>query len=337
MEQSHCQRVLGKTIDTLQYKDVVKYFKSPRKESETLEFKSYDLKDVKDSKEHERKVYETICAFLNSSGGLLIWGAPAGIKVSGEDEKTFSGELIHVKNDLEPDMLTDRINGRITPTPPIIRHTKLKGEGKQVYVIEVDKSSYAPHQIDGTYFVRLFGQTRKAPHYMVEAMMRRIVYPELRAGFRVLSVSSEGGGKTINFRVGVSNQSRLQNEHDLIVAVTAYGGMFEHNVHDIHHTRTLHMNNQRMIKKTSLLTLHHGHIHIEQDSIKLPSSYFQDEVKIDVAVGGRLSPWRVSTYLVDPLIGVSDYKKYVRKIVDNILVADLEENELLESEWSKYS
>ena len=182
---SHCKRVFGKTIEHLTYTDVARYFIKPRKENETIEFKSYGPKDSKKPGEHERAVYEGLCAMLNSNGGMIIWGAPEGRKLEGENEKVFVGGLTSVQNDVEPDMLTDRITGRITPVPQNFRHRRLKKGTNQVYVFEVEKSEYGPHQLEGTYFIRLFGQTRKAPNYVVEALMRRVTYPDLRVGLRI--------------------------------------------------------------------------------------------------------------------------------------------------------
>lgn len=335
MEQSYCERVFGKTIHLLEYDDVVQYFSSARKESEVLEFKSFGDQGTKDPKEHERKMYETICAMLNSSGGLIIWGAPIGTRVNGEEEKSFSGELTHVVNDIEPDTLTDRINNRIRPTPSLVRHQRLIGP-KRIYVFEVDRSLYAPHEFDGTYFVRLFGQTRKAPHYLVEALMRRISFPDLRVGLRIMNVAPQGAGKLVQFRIGVVNRSRLQNERDLLVSVTVHGGQFENNLYDTKGMRSLHLGGQRMVKKASLLTLHHGHLHMEQDSFLISGPSVDRMVKIEVAVGGRFSPWKVSAYLLDPVYGVEGYEKYLVKQLDNVLVAELEDNNLLDAEWRKF-
>lgn len=166
--------------------------------------------------------------------------------------------------------------------------------------------------------------------------MRRISFPDLRVGLRIMNVAPQGAGKLVQFRVGVVNRSRLQNERDLLVAVTVHGGHFENNLYDTKGMRSLHLGGQRMVKKASLLTLHHGHLHMEQDSFLILGPSVDRMVKIEVAVGGRFSPWKVSAYLLDPVYGVEGYEKYLVKQLDNVLVAELEDNNLLDAEWRKF-
>jgi predicted HTH transcriptional regulator len=66
------------TLTDLKAEDLRRYFSEPKEESDKLEFKSFPLIAGKHdhSGEREKAVLRTICAFLNTEGGILIWGAP---------------------------------------------------------------------------------------------------------------------------------------------------------------------------------------------------------------------------------------------------------------------
>ena len=80
----------GKSLRELIYTDIEDYFRQPREETTTIEFKSYNKQHgtVESSLEG---IVKGICAFLNSEGGLLIWGAPNGEMQKGRKEKVFRG------------------------------------------------------------------------------------------------------------------------------------------------------------------------------------------------------------------------------------------------------
>src|SRR5258706_13008361 len=71
--------LLGKEPGALSYADIEEYFKTERIESDSIEFKSFN------PGEHENTAIDllcrAICGFLNSDGGIVIWGAPKETKI----------------------------------------------------------------------------------------------------------------------------------------------------------------------------------------------------------------------------------------------------------------
>ncbi|MNK82667.1 Divergent AAA domain protein [compost metagenome] len=65
----------GKDLEALTQNDLTDYFSTVKEESDKIEFKAYHQQYGNFNKNIEG-VIRGICAFLNSNGGLLIWGAP---------------------------------------------------------------------------------------------------------------------------------------------------------------------------------------------------------------------------------------------------------------------
>lgn len=87
----YCTAHFGKKLEDLTFHDIENFFSVERVETDQLEFKSINLKGGLDEK--FPGIQKTVGAFLNSSGGLLIWGAPDGKLTSGKKEKAFVGSL----------------------------------------------------------------------------------------------------------------------------------------------------------------------------------------------------------------------------------------------------
>ena len=114
---------------------------------------------------------------MNSEGGLIIWGSPIGEYSDGSKEKVFEGALSPLDISLTKDSFINKVTDQITPSPRGIKFYKYSNNGKHVYLIEVEKSNFSPHQFEHNYFMRIDGQTKIAPHHYVEALF-------FRAGFR---------------------------------------------------------------------------------------------------------------------------------------------------------
>lgn len=184
------KNLFDKEIHDLTISDIENFFYKEQVENDKLEFKSAvdgnsttGRPQVKES-EVLKKIMNTICGFLNSEGGVLIWGAPEGqLPVAGGNEKIHKGNLTPVKMILEKDQLINKLSDIINPTPNKIRFNSFAVTQGYVYVFEVEKSEYAPHQIDGTYYLRLDAQTRPAPHQYVEALIKKARVANLEMEF----------------------------------------------------------------------------------------------------------------------------------------------------------
>jgi hypothetical protein len=194
----------------LKYTDVEKYFESPKTENNHVEFKSYSPSSGSTLPD---KIYKTICAMLNSDGGLVIWGAPREPK----NDNFCVGELAPITTHIPNDDLIRTISDSIIPAPRGVQIFPVRNEDgtKYVYVIEIQKSEYRPHQYNNAYHMRLDGQTKHAPHHYVEALFKQIRFPDLRASIKFLTAVHINKGVArirLDFRVIVKNNSPLQNE-----------------------------------------------------------------------------------------------------------------------------
>jgi len=110
----------------------------------------------------------SIVGFLNTDGGLLIIGTPRQDSRTNQftDDSTFHSYM-------EKDHLRDRLIGSIQPLPSGVQIETVKKDGKDdhcVTLVDVPQSEYPPHQSQGTYYVRVDGANKPAPHGLVEAL-----------------------------------------------------------------------------------------------------------------------------------------------------------------------
>jgi len=158
------ERYFGKPSDQIIYSDVEHFFEEEKEESDKIEFKAFHNPD-ESFKEKQNGILRSICAFLNSSGGIIIWGAPIGQFIEGKKEKVFQGNLSPSDNLIEKDSFINKITDSITPAPNKIKFIRLTHELNYLYLFEVEESEYSPHQFRNIYYMRIDGQTRPAPHH----------------------------------------------------------------------------------------------------------------------------------------------------------------------------
>ncbi len=212
---SYIEMLFGKkNIADLNFEDVQNFFSQDREETDKIEFKSFHSVDLNDKQLHESKngVLRAICAFLNSEGGVVIWGAPNGEKKSGRKEKIYKGEPTLCRLLYEKDSFISIIANKITPSPRGILFHKIERNGLYVYVIEVQRSDYAPHQFEDVYWMRMDGQTHAAPHHYIEALFKKISFPNIEAFLRMDVFRTGKLNSVLDCRIIFRNQSPYQND-----------------------------------------------------------------------------------------------------------------------------
>jgi hypothetical protein len=212
--------ILGKEIEELELNDIINYFQSPKEESDVIEYKSFYEKNQDNFKHKENAVLKTICGFLNSKGGLLIWGAPKENKNS--DINIYEGELSPVQKEIDRDNFINKVVQKIQPVPSNIKFFKIKiTDNEFVYIIEVAESFYKPHQFDSRFWMRNDGQTNVAPYHYVEALFKRISYPNLSATIRITQkeILIHNEKYRLRYSVILKNLSFYQNETNPILSV----------------------------------------------------------------------------------------------------------------------
>ncbi len=233
----------NKDLQDITKNDVDHFFENEREESDTLEFKSFSDRDQRNAKESEFGILRTIDAFLNSNGGILIWGAPMeSLDASlspGKKRKIYKGtDYGIVKIFYEKDSFISKCITRITPAPINLHFKRIEVSDGYLYLIEVNKSPYAPHQFDNTYYMRLDGQTIPAPHHYIEALFKRITFPVLHGVLTIKAITFNANTYMkvrtipyphylIEFLFKISNKSKLQNEHEIYYQLYTNAGHFQ--------------------------------------------------------------------------------------------------------------
>jgi hypothetical protein len=296
---NYSQLYFAKPLEELTWADVELFFANGRNENDRLEFKSYE----KSNESPEKKlntVIRSICAFLNSEGRIVIWGAPKGTTPTGSKEEVFTGALCPVPEKYEKDRLISKVSDSITPMPVGIKVQILENEGVYVYVFEVQQSIYSPHQYLNTYWARLDGQTKPAPHYLVEALFRKITYPNLTGYLRFNHVNNSHSQYILNVSVAIFNDSVLQNEENVSFMLFCEEGIF--NEAEKSETVILDMHKHRLIIQEKDSILHFGAPFLFTTNIVITQaklSNANDRVHILLTFGGKKSPLKNSDYSLD--------------------------------------
>lgn len=342
---NYLEILLGKEGQKLSYADIEAFFSIERSESDVLEFKSFKQEGGMDSK--FESIFKAVCAFLNSEGGVLIWGAPAEQPVNGS--KVCMGNLSPVNQKFEKDMLISKISGNIVPIPNGIRVFPLQKGNEFVYVIEVQKSDYSPHQTRDKYYMRLDGQNKPAPHYFVESLFKRIRFPNIGGYLKFVNVQkyihvspySRRKQEVIRLLVHVFliNHSPLLNEENVKFSLISSNGEVR-NLNDVNDLE-ISEDGSEIKQENAVSILHYG----EGPFIELEIFYNEDflinsnyQTDLLLFFGGKFSPMRNSSYRLS-LSSVNgaqsghlimDANPLVRKKSENMLVAD--QNKMSEAE-----
>jgi hypothetical protein len=299
-----CTSYFGKPLTALTYQDTAAFFIEPRVEGTAFEFKSFHPSS--NIEKGLDGVMAAICSFLNSEGGILIWGAPYGEKQAGGKEKVFTGELCPVPQLIEKDRLINRITSEITRPPIGIKVQILTNQNGYVYVFEVQESLTKPHQFNSQYYIRLDGQSRPAPHYIVEALMRQVTYPNLRGYLKFSEFFRHDvipQNIQMSLSIGVFNLSELQNEEMVSIRLLCAGGHFPHGRAIIpKKDPSYSFDAHELIFDNFASILHYGAPSAHNDIIQFSQQSLQKTngfLELWLRFGGRKSPVKVSYYLFD--------------------------------------
>ena len=313
---------LGKPLTDLAFEDIVSFFSRAQQETETIEFKSFSGRATFDS--GLQTVIKGISAFLNSSGGILIWGAPVGSKPEGKSEEVFQGALSPVKELIEKDRLINKISSAIVPLPVGVSVQTVSLGTDYVYIFEIQPSQYKPHQHNSVYYVRLDGQSRPAPHYLVEALMKRVSYPDIRGviKFRELQRPNEGE-QLLHLTVAMFNFSHYQNEETVSFRLLCDGGIFRasrSNLRDRFSYTYPGIGTELLFENFSPV-LHFGTPKVHDEIIIIQSRI----ITLALSFGGKYSPAKTSYYVLDLRDrSVTNANELIVSLNENVLISDLQ-------------
>jgi hypothetical protein len=335
----------GVEATRLTYENVVDFFSTAKVENTNLEFKSFN-----GVQKLPEKIYNSICALLNSNGGLIIWGSPKESFLTDGLKQCF-GDLTPLKEKLKKEDLMRSISDKITPIPNNIEVYEIDDKnGSYIYLFQIQRSEYSPHQTDNRYYMRLDAETRIAPHYFVEALFRKVKYPDLKGSIEFMNITfmdSDYQYVMILIKVIVRNNSPLQNEEYPQFTVSCSVGIPLESYEpwppkvqiigtvarsQINPMEILYYGNQ--LEKTYKIGL------LSDDLNRLKSN--DARLNISLKFGGRYSPLKLSNYSIDTSfftrLEYGDSQSYsipVERIdsIENKLVADSNFDLNLISNW----
>lgn len=317
-------RTFGKELEALTYQDLQTYFATEKVETDTLEFKSINTAGTLDEK--IKGLARSVCAFLNSAGGILIWGAPSGAApAGGSGPKRFSGALTPYNTAIEKDSLINRVTDRIVPIPNRIRLQICQENGNYVFVFEIQPSEYSPHQTDNTYYMRIDGQTRISPHHYIEAQFKKIKYPEVCIYFKIINASIiQTGQYRVDFQLFVINWSPLQNDEDISLRVFGKDIFFPRS-QQAGLSEFYRMSGKEYFRDPIQRILHFGQPIVDPNSFIVEARVLADNplVEVTVFISGRYSPTKKSEYTIDfRRINNQNKNEMIVEKSENIAIAD---------------
>lgn len=281
-------KYFGKNLDDLVYQDIVEFFSESQTESNSIEFKSYSTDKSFD--EQLGKIYRGICSMLNSDGGILIWGSPQKSTSTEQNEEQFQGELFPIKEMVEHDRLINKVTDNISSAPNSIKLKILNENTDFLCVFEVNQSEYKPHQFNNVYYIRLDGQSRPAPHYLIEALFKQIKFPNIEGYLKIKHFHQNARQNVyiLNIEFWIWNFSELENEYDLNLRAIITKGQFRNRSS----SAELRLPNIQNI-------LYFGEPFKLVETIRIQAIEFDnDNFDLDLImfIGGRKSPMKISKY-----------------------------------------
>lgn len=313
----HSQIFFGRDLYDLELFDIENFFAATKEESLNLEFKSFPQQGDYNAK--ESAVKKAVCGLLNSEGGIIIWGAPIEIR-DGNGNTSAVGALTAFTSPLDRDRLINILTSSITPLPVGIRVQVLKNAGAEsIFVIEVEKSIERPHQYDNIYYIRLDGQTRKAPHYLISALMKSTNFPVIKGHLRLKEIQSDGNNIYFHFRKLLFNTSIFNNDINIYMRIIATPGhIFVNNIL------------QGGIYNQTHPIISNGAPLMSNFILKVPAGQLNQVINIVFQFGGEKSPSKMSTYKYrfnGGHIGiVTDETPYLIEKSENKLPSDVSNN-----------
>lgn len=323
------ERIFSKPITELTYSDIESYFTQARSETDLIEFKGYG--SGKTIEDNFNGVHKAFCAMLNSQGGIIVWGAPYGVKATGQKEKVFQGELKPLSSVPGKDNMVNILVGNITPIPNSFKLEVIPNldKTKSIIIIQVEKSEYAPHQFDNTYYMRIDGQTKPAPHHYVEALFKQIKYPNL-AGYIKFSAPRvvKHHGTIIDIEISLWNLSPLQNEIKPKYILKVSPGQVWENF-GVLEDMVLNVGRNELIQTELVDVLHYGFPYTKRWMIRYNDDVFENSksINFNLFFGGQYSPMKMTGYILrftDNAMNYSNPQSAITQKMENTLVVDLD-------------
>lgn len=131
---------------------------------------------------------ETLSAFANSMGGVLIWGIDARKDDEGIDCACATKPIVNIdrfKSDMQR-LATEALSPRHEGIR--VEAIAIPGDGSGFLLVDVQRSERRPHQnqFDKRYYKRVGDSSYRMEHYDVEDAFKRITSPSLEPRYHVV-------------------------------------------------------------------------------------------------------------------------------------------------------
>jgi len=147
-------------------------------------------------------------------------------------ESRTVGALMPVTQRWEKDAFIAKIANKITPSPKNVLFHRIEIADLFIYLFDIGQSDHAPHQFENVYYMRMDGQTVPAPHHYIEALFKKIRYPEIEAQLLILSYKDHANSSLVEARTDLrlncivffTNRTPLINDENLYCKVYTSSG-----------------------------------------------------------------------------------------------------------------
>lgn len=280
-----CQNYFSKDLDLLTESDLIHFFSSLQKETQYIEFKSSGETNV--DQIFNKTLKPAVCSFLNSEGGILIYGAPREDRRNPDNPDNFKLRPYPINALGDHDSIIRKIADGITPMPIGIRLKEVEVEGGMLAVFEIQESKSKPHQTENIYQIRIDGQKKPAPHYLIEAMMKQVRFPNLECSLAFKGFINDSVGLVIFLEMILKNTSEFQNESDVFIEVKCIGARLikSDDFKDLVPVLSFGLSKkQRFELKISM-----------EERYKLPPLH---QIELVIFFGGKSAPTKISAFMI---------------------------------------
>lgn len=189
-------------------------------ESQQLEFKQKQKADRAELDSDDKKnLGQTLSAFSNATGGILIWG----VVTSHRGEESVAAGFAPISNAAKfAQNLQNLIPQYLTPPNPAIDvQTILEDDLRGYVVVRVGASDFRPHMSMAkdhfTYFLRIGNATHPMVDFQVRDMLRIKTAPRLKIGYYFIHSMTTGTTRRIDVMLTVLNESDISAHHAYVL------------------------------------------------------------------------------------------------------------------------